>query len=155
MASVYDELEQLADEDYAIAVSHYMNGHCMYLAAALHHTYGLPVEAAWIDRETEESSEDVRRRNHDLFHCWVVLPDGRRFDVKGAQTQNEITANARNHSKDHGWVLKTGAVSIADMERLTGKNLGPDAEHVRLAIDDFNSITPLVIQIERAVRTKS
>lgn len=62
-------------------VQRYMNGYCMYLAAALHHEYGFPISVSLVPYGAKYS----------LYHCWVTLPNKMCLDIKGEQTLEAIS----------------------------------------------------------------
>ncbi len=67
-------------DDYQLCVDEYTNGCCMYLAAALHHYYGLPL-GMLVNPSTPLDF---------ILHAWVTTPDGKCFDIQGKKTLEEM-----------------------------------------------------------------
>jgi hypothetical protein len=149
MASAYDELEELREADYQDAVDAYMHGKCMYLAAALHFKYGLSIEAATYDSARPKQHPRISERVHDIYHCWVVLPNGERFDIRGAQSLEEMTKLVVENCDDFGWESRIRVCSVDELARHAKlPSLSGSDVDVQEALDVYETFDNLVWQLE-------
>lgn len=107
---------------YLKMVDKYMNGSCMYLAAALHHAYGLS-----LGMSTYYPAKNV-------YHVWVNLPNGKCLDIQGEQTFDEITQEIRANYPPGDRQLYM-EVSLEKMTKICGRGpLTPDTFEVKSAL---------------------
>lgn len=102
-------------------VDQYMNGYCMFMAAAIHHHYGLPVGLLTVTHDTER-----------LSHAWVVLPNGKCLDIQGVQTLKQVCA----FSEDCRELLYTvhNPTTLEHLEVLAKTKLPADDDEVKIAL---------------------
>jgi len=79
---------------YQAMVQKYMNGCCMYLAAALHHKFGYRLGMSTIF--------DSFSGKETVYHVWVNLPNKQCLDVTGEQSFEKITAEVKRKYKMAG-----------------------------------------------------
>ena len=102
-------------------VDQYMNGYCMFMAAALHHHYGLPVGLLTVTHDTERRS-----------HAWVVLPSGKCLDIQGVQTLKQVCAFSEDCPERLYKVYNP--TTLEHLEALAKTKLPVDDEEVRTAL---------------------
>ncbi len=77
--------------NYIEALDDYMHGFCMFLAAALHHEYKLPIGLMTLKYKGKTF----------LSHSWVIK-NGKCIDIQGAQTFQEITGYNKDNDGQMG-----------------------------------------------------
>ncbi len=109
----------MSEED---AVDQYMNGYCMFMAAALHHRYGFRIGLVAINHGDGER----------LCHAWVTKPDGKCLDIQGCQTLRQMTG-FMGDCPEARYTLHE-YTDLPHLERLAGTKLPADEPDVQLAL---------------------
>jgi len=85
----------MSDELYKEMIRKYMNGSCMYLAAALHHTYGLPLGMSVVYRWAPKLRGGFCNEG-TVYHVWNVLPNGNCLDITGEQSFSDMIEEVKS-----------------------------------------------------------
>lgn len=97
-----------------VDIDQYMNGYCMFMAAAIHHKYKLPIGLMTVEGR--------------LSHAWIELPDGNCFDIEGIKTIEQIMEYSDN-------VRVYRNITLRHLEELSGTKLEEGDEEVKIALD--------------------
>jgi hypothetical protein len=115
-------------------IEKYMFGHCFYLAAALHHHFGFPIECAIYRTNTEGIEGEEPWLCH---HCWVVLPDGMRLDIRGDMSYESMARHSETNCKNADWECRIVICTLEDLEQYCCDiELSPGSDKVFDAIED-------------------
>ena len=103
-------------------VDQYMNGYCMFMAAAIHHKSGLPIGLMTVTHPCGVK----------LSHAWIDLPDGKCLDIQGVQRFEQMNEWIYDVELEFKIYRNT---TLQHLEELSKANLGAEEKDVRLALE--------------------
>lgn len=107
------------DEDL---IDKYMNGFCMYLAAAIRHKTGWPIGLMTVFHKEREC----------LSHAWIKTPTNECLDVQGLQTLEQVTIWSQDAPEIRYTIYES--TTLSHLERLVGHALDLDDPDVTEAM---------------------
>lgn len=109
------------ESEYQSAVEQYMNGYCMFMAAALHHKYNVPIGLLLIKHD-----------KWHLCHAWVCLPNGKYFDVQGQQNLKQVTSFREDTEMEYKVICPA---TLAELESISKADLSVGESDVVRALE--------------------
>jgi hypothetical protein len=122
-------------------ITKYTTGRCSYLAAALHYEYRLPIEMALYRENANDNNPDLKPIEGEEpwlnYHCWVILPNRWRLDIKGAQSYKDITRPILSQCNHNEWSVRIQPATLDDLQWYSAdQELTLDEAYVQEALDD-------------------